>query len=261
MISVFIDTQQISQDFYLDQQQINNLLDYTVKEITARFAQEWQNEANRTLNEGRAEYVNSIIVVDEGFAKGAVMLVGEFPNMLESEAPSFDMKPGLLAGPNAKVGNDGKKYNTVPFTFGTPGALAENFSNIMPQPVYDVIKNKPLINDVKGGGKSSTPLKKSEIPQQFRQPEKKQVKEPESQSFKDYQHKHSIYEGMIKKQDPVTKQNRYSSFRRVSEASDPLSWIHPGFEGKGGIAEKALADFNVPSELGRALDSWYSKNL
>lgn len=256
MISVFIDTSSVSNAFNLSDREVADLMDYTIKEITERFAQEWQNEANRTLKVSRAQYVNSIIVVDEGFAKGSVVLVGEHNNAIEEGFDAFDMKPGLLAGPNAKITKDGGKYNVVPFSIGTPGSLEENFNGgIMPKEVHDVVKKLPTDRPIPGGGRASQPLRHEQIPQQFRQPQVKAVKLPQGRGFAEYQHKSSIYEGIRKAQDPVTKQNRYQSFRAVSTKSDPLSWMHPGVEAKN-IANKALEHFNIPAETGRAIDKW-----
>jgi hypothetical protein len=258
MVSIFIDTSSISNSFNLSDRVVADMVDYTIKEITARFAQEWENEANRVLKSSRSQYINSIVVVDEGFARGYVMLVGEHPNAIENGFEPFDMKPGLLNGPNSKTTKAGGRYNVVPFSMGTPGALEENFNGgIMPQEVYEVIKEKPAENYLPGGGKASKPLTLEEIPEQFQQPQVKSVRVPGSKAFQDYQHKHSIYEGLRKVEDPTTGQNRYQSFRAVSTSSDPLSWIHPGVEAKK-IADKVLTDFNIPAETGRAVDKFLS---
>lgn len=254
MINVFIDTARLSEDLYLNERQVADLMDFTVKTVTDRFAEEWINEANRTLKTSRAQYIQNIIVVDDGYAKGSVVLTGEHANSIENGFEGFDMKPGLLAGPNAKTTKDGGKYNVVPFSIGTPGALEENFNGgIMPQEVYDVVKSKPVEKMLPGGGMASKPLTVDDLPQPFQQPKTKSVVLPGTKTAKDYQHKHSIYEGIRKVQDPVTKQNKYQSFRAVSSNSDPLAWIHPGVEAKN-IAEKVLQDFNVPAETGRAID-------
>lgn len=256
MISVFVDTSSIAQSFNLNERQVADLLDYTVKEITERFAQAWQYEAGIALKGSRGEYINSIVVVDEGFAKGSVMLVGEHANSMEEGMDGFDMKPGLLSGPNAKSTKDGGKYNVVPFSIGTPGALEENFNGgLMPQDVYDVVKDKKVEIPLPGGGKASKALKPEEIPVQFRAPKVKSVKIPGTKQTGEYTHKNSIYEGIRKVEDPATGQNRYQSFRAVSTKSDPLSWIHPGIEAKK-IAEKTLEHFNIPAEAGRALDKF-----
>lgn len=259
MISVFVDTASISNSFNLNERQVADLIDYTVKELTYRFAQEWENEASRVLKASRIEYVNNIVVVDDGFAKGSVMLLGEHPNALEEGMDAFDMKPGLLNGPNSRPTKDGGRYNVVPFSVGTPGSLEENFNGgIMPQDIYDIVKEKSTDRPLAGGGSASAPLKLEEIPVHLQEPKVKAVKLPESKGFAEYKHKNSIYEGIRKVKDGVTGQNRYQSFRAVSTKSDPLSWMHPGIEAKR-IADKVLNDFNVPAETGRAIDRFLSQ--
>ena len=88
-MQIFIDTKSIYDQFNYTSEEIGGLMDDTIKEITNRFAEEWQNEANRTLKSSRQQYVNSIIVVDEGFAKGAVVLTGWLPNAVEQGVESF----------------------------------------------------------------------------------------------------------------------------------------------------------------------------
>lgn len=153
---------------------------------------------------------------------------------------------GFLNGPNAKTGENGKKYNTVPFSVGTPGALEENFSTIMPMEVYSIAKKKEVNSPV-----TSEDLK--DLPKLIREPQKKKIQIPESKSFKEYQHKGSIYEGIEKKKDSVTGQTSYQSFRRVSENSDPSAFIHPGIDAHN-LAEKTLATFDVPEVTGNAID-------
>lgn len=258
MISIFVDVSELVNSYEFDQRQIDDLLDFTVKEVTNRFAEAWINEANMSLKSARQEYISNINVVDEGRARGAVVLTGWLPNAVESGVNEFDIKEGLLSGPNAKTGQNGARYNTVPFSFGTPSALPENFSNIMPKEVYQVVKSKPFERTLKGGGVSTDPLKDSEIPVQFRAPKKKQVKLGDLTG--EYTHKSSIFQGIRKQRDPVTKQNRYTSFRRVSDNSDPLSWIHPGIEARG-LAERTLDNFDVPSHVGRIFDIWWENNF
>lgn len=251
MFSFQIDTQSISESFNLGQAEIDSLLDFTVKEVTARFAEQWEQEAVDNLHSSRQQYINSLVVVDEGPAQGAVMLVGKFPNMIESGADSWDMKQGLIDSPNAKQGKNGK-YNTIPFSFGTPGALQENFTGgILPKEIYSIVKDKP----------ANEPLERYDlknVSKSLRQPQKKSIKMPGSKSFKDYQHKSSIYEGVSKRTDATTGQNTYGSFRRVSEVSEAESWIHPGLE-EMNLAQKAIDNFDLPKEVGRALDTFLSK--
>lgn len=258
MISIIIDTRSISEQFELSQGEIDNMMDFVVKEVTHRFADEWTSQANNTLKSSRQQYISNLNVVDEGFAKGAVVLTGWLPNAVEQGLDAYDMKEGLLSGPNSRPTKSGGRINIVPFTFGTPGSLAENFSNILPSAVHEVIKSKPMDQSLPGGGVSTRPLKEEEVPQAFRQPQKKSVKLPQAKDAKEYQHKSSIYAGVRKIQDSATGQNRYTSFRAVSSNSDPNSWLHPGIEANN-LAEVTLNRFDIPSEVSRALDQWFDQ--
>lgn len=250
MVVIQIDVAPLLDDFSFTQEQVNNLMDYTVKELTSKFAAEWENEANNSLKSSRQQYINSIVVVDEGFAKGAVMLVGELPNMVESGVDNFDMKEGMLNGPNAKESKDGTTYNTIPYQHGTPGSLPENFSGgVMPKEVHAIAKSHA----------PKQPVKKDELPKKFQAKQKKNVVMPKSKAVVRYQHKNSIYEGISKQKDARTGQNTYISFRRVSENSDPASWIHPGIEAHD-IASKALNNFDIPSQTSAIFDQWWSEN-
>lgn len=254
MIPIEIDTTDLRSGFSLSESQVGSLIDSAVKEVASEFANEWEKEAMNKLKSARSSYVRSIVVVDPGFQKGAVELVGDLPNMIEQGIDPFDMKPDLLSGPKSKMSLNGGRYNTVPFTHGNPEALEENFNTVLPEEVYKVVKEKPL--DRKGsGGLVSEGLSSEEIPEKYRQPESKMVKIPNSERFKAYTHKNSIYEGARKQQSNITGQNKYVSFRRVSENSDPLSWIHPGFQAKK-LAESALENLNVSYILGKVIDDF-----
>jgi hypothetical protein len=250
VISIKIDPSPIVERYSLSQDDINDLMDFTIKEITRRFANALEIEANNTLKEARLDYISNIHVIDEGFAKGSVVLTGWLPNAIENGKPAWDMKPDFLSGPNAKITASGTKYNTIPFSHGTPDALEENFNGgIMPDEVYDIVKNKPIREDKN----TSLPIVKDELPKALQEPQAKKVKMPSTGAIVDYKHKNSIYEGIRKERDNTTKQNRYTSFRRVSENSDPASWIHPGFP-RTDLFGKTLLNFNIPQEIGRILD-------
>ena len=133
------DFSDLREEFSMSQKDVDGLLDYTIKEITAAYAQEWENQASLNLHSSRNLYMRSIIVSDPGKFKGAVELVNDVPNMIESGKPPYDMKPTLINGRKSKVGKNGKRYNTVPFSIGIPTSLEENFATIMPKEVYSVI--------------------------------------------------------------------------------------------------------------------------
>lgn len=255
------DFSDLREEFNMSQKDVDGLLDYTVKEITAAFAQEWENQASQNLHSSRNLYMRSIIVSDPGQFKGAVELVNDVPNMIESGKPPYDMKPALLNGKKAKTGKNGKKYNTVPYSIGTPDALEENFSTIMPEAVYEAVKSKPQDIPIVGGVRTQG-LTKDEIPEQYREPQSKLVTVINTKfdaEWKKYTHKSSIYEGIIRQKSNVTGQNSYMSFRRVSENSDPLAWIHPGFVAMN-LAEKAYDALDIQSVSTNAIDNYLIKS-
>lgn len=262
-IPIAIDSSSLIDAFNLSEKQIGDLLDFMVKEVTAEFANKWEEMAGRNLHSSRDEYVRGIQVIDQGRFKGAVVLTGFFPVALETGISAYDMKEGLLKGKNAKVSKSGTRYNTVPFRFSTPGALGESaiFSSKLPEEVYRAIMDKPFVRKVQGGGIATQGLKVDEIPVKFRAAITRPapVRQPLPIRFKEYTHKSSIYKGVSRVNDPVTGQNRYTSFRRVSDNSDPNSWVHPGFDAKN-LGEKTLSSFDPEKITTRAIDLFLRSN-
>lgn len=241
----------LAEEFGLGKDEVESILDLAVKDVAAQVAQAWRKEAARNLGSTRQQYVDSVIEVDSGKMSATIELVGSLANMIEEGAEPFDQKQALLSSPKAKTGENGK-YITVPFSLGTPTALKENFSTVLPDPVYEAILGK--VQDIPtAGGMRTSGLSEGEIPSPYDQKVTKKVQIPKSKKFSTYTHKHSIYEGAIRQKSNVTGQNSYVSFRRVSENSDPMSWIHPGLEPRK-FAEKALDRVNVPFEVGRTID-------
>lgn len=236
IIPLTIDLQEVTESFSLSKDEVDSILDKAVKDVAANFAKKWESVALRDLNSTRQRYVSNLKVIDEGRAKGAVLLdYSKDPliRMLEEGASAFDMKLYFAKSSKKKTKEDGGWYLTIPFSFGTPGSLKEKFSNIMPTEVYKIIKTK----------EHKESIKKDEVPDQYKTPTtRKKIDIPKSKTFEEYERKSSIYEGITKYTDKTTGQNSYSSFRRVSDNSDENSWIHPGFERKN-LAEKALDEF------------------
>ena len=246
VINISVDIASLIEEVHLNKDQVDSMMDYTIKEITQQFANEWERVAAENLKASRQEYISNINVVDEGFAKGAVVLTGWLPNSVESGVSAFDMKDGLLNGPNAKVSKDGSRYNTVPYKHGTPGSLPENFSGgIMPKEIHKIVKKK----------KPMVPLKFGELPAPF---DERRVKElPMDKGT--YQHKNPIHEGIRKQKDSAGNIS-YESFRRVSDNSDENAWLHPGIE-KFDLAGKAMDQFDLNGNLTAAFDNWWSQNM
>ena len=173
----------------------------------------WIQEAQKTLKSTSNIYINGISpnssihpVVGSGFS-GWVGLTQKFPQMLESGFPAFDMKPGFSKGRKTKVSKTGGWYTTIPFFYGKP----KNNQNLpqLPKAVNQQAKKLRLGETliVPGAGEKA---------------------------WNGYQHKNSEYSGLTRIVNSYHNKPSgalYSTFRRVSNNSDPSSWNHPGFQG------------------------------
>lgn len=83
----------------------------------------WEAEAGRRLDSSRDEYQRAIRIRQVGGA-WVLDLDSEVANMLETGVDPFDMKPGMLNGPKAKVGPTGRRYNRIPVkSLGSPVSI------------------------------------------------------------------------------------------------------------------------------------------
>lgn len=228
-----------------------NLADFivtdTVEKVTEELYRNWQLQATKALKSSRNEYVNNLQIINVSpFAK-SIVLTGKLPNMIEQGASPFDMKDGFAKSRKAvyytKTDKNGNVtmhwYLTIPFRIGTPGIVGENaaFSSVMPQEIYDLM----LPREANKG------LTKGEIPSPHNIPStRKAIVLPNRKIIPAYTHKSSIFEGLTKKSSAYgsTIQNTYMSFRRVSDNSDPNSWIHSGIKAYN-LMPKTIAETDV----------------
>jgi len=155
------------------------------------------------------------------FAGRVVALPQPVVQRVEEGYPTFDMKPGLLRGPKAKVAKDGHRYTVVPFTHTVPGSTTQKGSPMPPQ-VY------ALARTLRTGGPSHPAL--AQLGVRTKQPAQVNL-EAQRRGRPDvmtapYTHKASIYAGMRK--TGAAGHTSYKTFRVVSDKSDPNSWVHPG---------------------------------
>ena len=265
IIPIFIDTSEIVNKFSnIDKDTIENMCDDIAKSMAKSFAGKLEQEANLALHQTRRRYVNAINLVDSGRMEGTVVLdfsKDSMVKMIEEGASAFDMKTEMLKSSKVKIGKGGGKYITIPFRVGTPNIVGDSdvFSSKMPQEIYDVVKEKET-NIATATGSRSAGLMVKELPVQFRSKKTRaEIKDSEGKKqFDAYTHKNPIYQGLIKTKDSVTGQNRYNSFRRISEVSDKNAWIHPGIQ-RYNLVGKALQSFDQVRELETVLSSHLSK--
>jgi len=254
MIPISIDMSGMADGFDLSQEDNEGLVAYTVREIAAAFAREWEQEAKNSLSGARDEYTRGIVLGDRGRFTATVSLVGWLPNAIESGHSAFDMKDGFAnsSKKKMKVGGMGW-YLTIPFRFASAGALGESsvFSASLPPQVQAAAKKK----DEQSPLGAPRGLTKGELPTQYQMPKSRKRIQLESKVFEEYRHKNSIYEGV--KRDRKATGSQYMSFRRVSDNSDDMSWIHPGFIAKN-LGNRAMGHLDLQYELDKAFNDYMS---
>lgn len=259
LIPIIIDTQDLARQFSLSKEQVESVCDNIAKGLAASYARNLQDEANIALHQTKQRYVKNIRVIDSGRLEGTVMLdysKDKLVKMLEEGASPFDIKQGLMNSSKVKVGKNGKRYITVPFRWGTPGAVgdADVFSGTMPTEVYSAVRSMRQTIPVSGGGMRTPGLNTSAAPSM-----RNTIADSAGKVlFNEYKHKTSLYSGITQQRDGATGQNRYFSFRRVSTNSDSNAFIHPGIE-QYHLVQKALSSFDQAKELSKALDIEWSK--
>ena len=258
-----IDLSDLQQEFALKETQVEELGITLVNAITDRIFNNWRVSAMNGLHSTRKAYINALNIGEITPTKKYIQLTGAWPNMIESGFNAYDMKPGMLASPKAKVTKKGTKFITIPFRWGTPGAIGESevFANVMPREIYDLAKRlsptKTNINKIRtqrGGSLSANVL-----PAQYQIPKSRAAFSDLNTrtTYPQYTHKGSIYEGIIRNEKTYENatQSTYVSFRRVSEKSDPMSWIHKAQAAKN-FAEQAMKKTDVPMITDRTIDAF-----
>lgn len=167
---------------------------------------------------------------------------GKLGLMIEMGHEAFDQKPSFLNSPKRKAKKSGEGfYLTIPFRVATAEAIAASpiFASKQTQELQKIAKNL----------KQGEYLNKNNVPQEL---QNYGVRE-EMSNYPEYKHKSFDYQGLRHS----TKENhgQYEMFRRVSDESDPNSWIHPGFEAKN-FMEKALQEIQIEKIYEEARDEF-----
>jgi len=185
--------------------------------------------ARQELNSTKNIYINSISRTDD-----EISLEGYLANAIEEGSAPFDMKEGFRNSPKVKINKQGGWYLTIPFRINTPNAPQ---GTRMPREIYQAIKNgrKPKIDMPLG--------------------ERPQVSDPATgRIWEMYRHKSSIFEGIQRtSHNAETNRSTYGTFRRVSNNSDPNSWINRGIKAHN-IIDKAWAATDIEKIINDGVD-------
>ena len=233
-----IDISDFINQWRLTEEEVSTFAYNVLDEIGTRFADQLRNKAGQELKQTKQDYQRAIYIEKPDNTSVIIGLSGWLANAVEKGLGPFDMKEGFRYSSKVKLKPAGGWYMTIPFRHGIPTTIGESsiFANIMPGKVYEVAKQK--LKD----RRSQLTIK--DLPPEF---QLKNVR-PEvynsntGQKFGPYQHKASIYEGM--KNIGGVGHSQYVTFRRVSDMSDPLSWIHTGIVAHN-LFEKTLNEFPI----------------
>ena len=247
MNNKLIDLSGTIEEFSLSDEEIGSLSRYVLDCVSGEYTRNWEKNIDDSLHSTRQSYKNAIYVEqpdDYSLILGMSPQKDKLGLMLEEGATSFDIKAGLEKSAKKHMKKDGGWYITIPFRWATAEAIGESsiFANKMPAAIYQLVKT------------SSRPLSVGELPKGFDIIKTNSV---------GYEHKSSIYAGIGKTDiSSTTKEKRggYWSFRRVSDNSDPNSWIHPGFPPLK-LMEKTLNELQFDAIVDRAIDDFLSKKF
>ena len=222
-------------------------LSYSITEkVKVAFMNSWTSEVNKALHSTRDEYKKGMYVerLDETTVEvGLTSRQSQLAVDLEEGKNPFDQKEGFSKSSKAKRKVGGGWYITIPYRHATSEAVAESsvFSDKMPKVVEMLAKKK------------KEPLKKSDLPDPFNKTKTRERIDKSGTSFGAYEHKHPIHEGLGRKGS--ANHGHYMTFRRVSDNSDPMSWVHPGFAAKD-LMEKAFNKLDIGSIIAIAKDEY-----
>lgn len=269
MKPIEIDLSGLREQFSLSAETVDQLTETCVNSVASAVYSNWVAEAKMRLNSTLPEYLSNLNKIDKGRFEKQIVLSGVVPNMVEQGASPFDMKEGFSKSQKVRhtipvykadgtvIREGGEWYLTIPFRIGVPGTLGQaGFSGEMPSEVYAIMQKRPSGN--------TGALRASEIPSPYNIPRSRAAIAATRVNpyYAEYTHKNSIYEGLTKRtaQYNKTSQNTYGTFRRVSAASDPLSWIHKGIAARR-LAERALERTDVDTIVENEVMDYLDKTL
>ncbi len=110
LVPIQINVDDLLNQYTMSKTEVEDVIDFTIKEITAKFYERWQEEAQLSLHSTRQRYLENLILIDEGRMKGAVVLdysKDSLIKMIEEGASAFDMKEGFEKSDKVKYNKAG----------------------------------------------------------------------------------------------------------------------------------------------------------
>jgi hypothetical protein len=251
MIPINIDLTDVVKEFALSKEQSADLGKSIIDSIAYEYMYNWENLVNEKLKKTRKDYKRAMYMDRVSETEVVFGLSNNsdnpLPMMVEDGVSPFDMKTGFGESDKRKITENGW-YLTIPFRHATSDAVAEStlFASTMPREVYNIAKG------------ATAPLKISDLPEQYRVKGVRQEIRTEDKIWGEYKHKTAQYEGLVRVETSSgneKKRGGYFTFRRVSNNSDPNSWIHPGFHALH-LMDDAVNISRIPAVADQAIDSF-----
>ena len=255
MIPLDIDLSELIEEFELTADQALGLGSEIIDRIVAEYTTKWENLVDNGLQQTRTLYKKAMYVdrvspteVVFGLAAGDDGLA----LAIEEGKEAYDEKPFFAASSKRKQSIGGGWYLTIPFRYATPGAVAEAgmFKGVLPNEIYDISRSN-----------KGKPIKGSQLPEPYNRVGSRKEIETARGIIPEYIHKAPKFQGLVRINIASTdkeKRGGYFTFRRVSNNSDPNSWIHPGFEARK-FMDKALDESQIDTVADMAIDNFLSQ--
>ena len=228
-ISVQIIAQDLNISLAAFEKETISQLNGAIESIAYAAMGEWKRLAGSRLRTALNIYLQGLNRVDsfsktksENINTFTLFLIGGLANDFEFGKSSWDMKPALLSGPHAKVSEKtGVRYNTVPFRHGPESRAFAYTGKAREQKLYDHFKVAMKL------------LKKQEYTRErFELTASGMVKK---RTLIPSAPVHPYLAGLRHTQviNPKTGKAGHGTkmtWRRISDNSDPSSWLHPGLK-------------------------------
>src|SRR5579872_3312335 len=273
-----LDIERMVADLQLTKDELDQVRQLVVKAYVDEVYTETVELAIDKLASARGEYVGALKIIKvDNYTYDLELGGSKLALMIENGCGSFDMKTFFERSPKAIKTSKGW-YLTIPMLFKTPGAnpRSDTPGQLLPRRIYDLIRNSPSTVKDTGDEEIST-LSGVDVPQKYQPGQLTSL----NNTADTYIHKNSIYAGLTRTKDKATGFSNYNTFRRVSNNSDPRSWIHPGIPAYNlmdravenvdqlDIAETALQKFfptstlrvSIHNQLAMELNTAYNKML
>ncbi|MDR2484173.1 MAG: hypothetical protein LBD55_02115 [Treponema sp.] len=179
-------------------------------------------------------YARSIKINQTGPLSYEIFSEAPIAEWLEKGTPAFDMKKTHTIGPRSRVSLKGYPYLIVPFRWGTPKTVG--FRNVMPQSVYNIVKNKKKYRQTK-----TLETTHYEPNARGENVERHEYSGTDDKGIWGDQLKAEMGEdvtpnmvGMSNMAGQGGKSSGYFTFRVISSdpSANPRSWIHPGIRAR-----------------------------